>query len=131
MTWQADLAESSDKVSNVSLEFGLHKGEFSSIIQHCRFHFLVRVRDQLAQWGRVKISQVALFVEREGTAVVCSLPPCLGKALVLYWNRICYKKFKIHRQSLVNLELEISEHISFQRERERWNLYSNINRSLH
>ena len=44
-----------------------------SNIHHCRFHFLVRVQDQLAQWGRVKITQAPVFVKRDRTVGAPSL----------------------------------------------------------
>ena len=36
--------------------------KMSSTIQHSSFRFLVRVGDQLAKWGRVKITETAAAV---------------------------------------------------------------------
>ena len=38
----------------------------SCTIHHCRFRFLVRVQDQVAHWGRVKITQAAQFEKETG-----------------------------------------------------------------
>ena len=45
------------------------KKQGSIKIGHNKLYFLVRVGDSLVQWERVKISQAALFVKREGTVV--------------------------------------------------------------